>query len=83
MGPRTHLRFFAFKTATLPPELQVSMGPSPHLKFCACKTTRLASEILVPMCPCPHLRFLHAKQRLKDQNYKSLLVPDLTYGFWY
>ena len=25
--------FFAFKTASLAPELQVSMGPSPHLLF--------------------------------------------------
>ena len=32
MGPRPHLWFFAFKTATLAPELQVSMGPNPHLK---------------------------------------------------
>ena len=31
MGPRLHLRFFAFKTAPLAPELQVSMGPIPHL----------------------------------------------------
>ena len=46
--------FFAFKTASLAPELQVSMGPSPHLWF------------------------LHSKQRLSDQKYKSLWVPDLT-----
>ena len=52
MGPRPHLLFFAFKTATLAPELQVSMGPSPHLCF------------------------LLAKQRLLDQNHKSLWVPD-------
>ena len=30
----------------------------------------------------PHLRFLHAKQRLLNQNYKSLWVPGLTYGYW-
>ena len=29
---------FACKTATLGPELQVSMVPRPHLSFCACKT---------------------------------------------
>ena len=34
------------------------------------------------MGPCPHLRFLHSKERLKDLNYKSLWVPDLTYGFF-
>ena len=33
MGPRPHLWFFAFKTATLAPELEVSMGPIPHLRF--------------------------------------------------
>ena len=32
---------FAFKTATLSPELQVSMGPSPHLWFCAFTTATL------------------------------------------
>ena len=31
MGPIPHLWFFAFKTATLAPELLVSIGPSPHL----------------------------------------------------
>ena len=45
---------FAFKTAPLAPELQVSMVPSPHLWF------------------------FQAKQRHLDQNYKPLLVPDLT-----
>ena len=33
MGPRPHLCFFAFKTAPLAPELQVSIGASPHLQF--------------------------------------------------
>ena len=29
----------------------------------------------------PHLWILHAKQRLYEQNYKSLGIPDLTCGF--
>ena len=33
------------------------------------------------MGPNPHLWLLHAKQRHYDQNYKSLLGPDITYGF--
>ena len=33
MGPRLHVWFFAFKTATLALELQVSMCPSAHLWF--------------------------------------------------
>ena len=33
------------------------------------------------MGPSPHLLFLQAKQRLLDQNYKSLWAPDLTCRF--
>ena len=33
------------------------------------------------MGPSPHLWFFHAKQRLLEQNYKSLWVPDLTCRF--
>ena len=33
------------------------------------------------MGPSPHLWYLDAKQRLFDQNYKSLWVPDLTFRF--
>ena len=33
MCPSPHLWFFAFKTATLAQELQVSIGPSSHLYF--------------------------------------------------
>ena len=36
----------------------------------------------VSLGPSPHLWFLHASQRLLDQNYKSLWVPDLTYGLF-
>ena len=81
MGPNPHLWFCAFTTATLWPELIVSMGPISHLSIFACKTAWLASEILVSMAPSPHQWFLHAKQRLLDQNYKSLWVPDFTGWF--
>ena len=73
--------FFARKIATFGAELQLSMGPRPHLSFSACKTAWIASEILVSMGPCPHLWFLDAKQRLFDQNYKSLWVPVLPFRF--
>ena len=53
------------------------MGPRPHLSFCACKTTWLASELLISMGLSPHLLILHSKQRLLEQNYKSLWVPAL------
>ena len=69
---------FVHKTATFGSELQISMGPNPPLCFYACKITSLASDLRVSMCPRPQLWFLHAKQRLFEQNYKSLWVPDLT-----
>ena len=53
---------FAFKTATLGPELQVSMGPRPHLWFFAFKTPTLAPELQVSKGPHPHLWFWHSKQ---------------------
>ena len=81
MGPWPHLSFWACKIAWLAPDLLVSIGPRSHLSFFACKTVRLAPELLVSMGSSPHLWILHAKQRLLDQNYKSLWDPDLTYGF--
>ena len=72
---------FACKIATLGPELQVSMGPSPHLLFFTYKTAPLAPELPVSMGLSSHLWFFQAKQRLLDQNYKSLWVPDLTCRF--
>ena len=54
---------FACKTATLGPEIQVSMGPRPHLWFFAFKTGTLAPELQVSIGRSPHLKFLHAKQR--------------------
>ena len=54
---------FVRKTATLGPELLVTMGPSLHLCFCAFKTAPLAPELLDSMYLRPHLSFLRAKQR--------------------
>ena len=42
---------FACKTATLGPDLQVSMGPRPHQWFIAFKRATLAPELQVSMCP--------------------------------
>ena len=77
-GSQPSSEVFACKTPTFGSELQVSMGPSHHLWFCALKT---ATELLVSMDPSPHLGILHAKRRLLDQNYKSLWVPALIWGF--
>ena len=48
---------FAFKTATLGPELQVSMGARPHLWFFAFKIATLAPELQVSMRLIVHLWF--------------------------
>ena len=56
-------------------------GSQPSSVVFACKTTTLGPELQVSMGPSPHLRFFQAKQRLLDQNYKSLWVPDLTCRF--
>ena len=77
MVPRPHLSFCACKTSWLASEILVSIGPRPHLTFCAFKLTWLASELLNSMGSSPHLWLLHAKQRLLNQNYKSLLDPAL------
>ena len=51
-------------------------GSQPSSVDFACKTATFGPELQVSMGPNPHLCFLHAKQRLLDQNYKSLWVPD-------
>ena len=72
---------FACKTFHLEPEFQVSMGPRPQLWFWVHITSCLAPELLVSMGPSRHLWFLHAKQKILDQDYKSLWVPDMTCRF--
>ena len=51
MGPRHHLWLFAFKTAPLAAELQVSMGPSPHLWFLLAKHRLLDQNNKSPWVP--------------------------------
>ena len=53
----------------------------PSFAVFAFKTATLLPQLLVSMGPRPHLGFLHAKQRLLDQNYKSLWFPDFTCRF--
>ena len=57
------------------------MGHRYDLSFCACTTACLASELQISMGSTLQLWFLHAKQRLLDQNYKSLCILDLTCRF--
>ena len=57
------------------------MGPRPHLWFSAHITVYLAREYQDYIGSSPHLWFFHAKQRLLEQNKKSLCVPDMTCHF--
>ena len=54
------------------------MGPKHDLSIYACKKAWLAPELQVSKGPSPHLWFLQAKQKILDQDYKSLWVPDMT-----
>ena len=56
-------------------------GSQPLSVVLACKTATLGLELQVSVGPRPHLLFLHAKQRLLDQNNKSLCFPDMTCHF--
>ena len=60
-GSQPSFVVFACKTATLAPELQVSMGPIPHLWFCAFATATLGPELQVSMDPRPNLSFCACK----------------------
>ena len=80
-GSQPSCVLFGCKTATFGLEQQVPMIPRHNLSFYASKTAWLAPELLVSMCLSPHLWFLNAKQRILDQNYKSLRVPDFTCRF--
>ena len=55
--------FFAFKTAPLAPELQISMGPSPHLWFFQAKQRLLHQNYKFLWVPDLTCRFVRAKQR--------------------
>ena len=50
---------FVCKTATLGPQLQVSMSPRPRLWFFAFKTATLGPELRVCIGPRPHLWFFY------------------------
>ena len=57
------------------------MGPRPHLCICACKTASLPPELTSLYGSQTSPVVFACKQRLLDQNYKSLLVLDLTCRF--
>ena len=57
------------------------MGPRPHLWFFVFKAATLAPELQVSKGPSLPSVVFACKTRLLDLHYKSLWVPDLTYGF--
>ena len=63
-GSQTSPMFFAFKTKTLAPELQVSIGPSSHLRFMPAKQRLLDQKYKSPWVPAIICGFVHSKQRL-------------------
>ena len=63
MGPRPHQWLFAFKTAPLAPELNVSIGPSPHLWFLHAKQRLLVQNFKSLWVPDHTCRFVNAKHR--------------------
>ena len=69
---------FCIQNIDFIPRIAIHYGSPPTSMVFACKTATLGPELQVFMGPSPHLWFLHSKQRLSDQNYKSLWVPDLT-----
>ena len=81
MGPSPHLWFWEHGTACLAQEYQDYLGSNPHLWFCACKTATLGLELQVSVSPRSYLWFLHSKQRLLDENDKSLRVQGMTCRF--
>ena len=68
-GSQPSFVVFACKTATLGPELQVSIGPRPHQCFFSIQnsdfSTRIASLYVVPALICG---FVRSQQRYYDQN---------------
>ena len=56
-------------------------GSQPLSVVFACKTATFGAELQVCMCPSSHLWFLHTQQRILDQNFKSVRVPDFICGF--
>ena len=56
--------FFAFKTGTLAPELQVSMSPSPYLRLLHAKQRLLDQKFKSLWVPAIICDFVRSKQRL-------------------
>ena len=56
-------------------------GSQPSSVVFPCKTATLGPELQVSIGPSTHLWLVHSKQRLYNQNYRSVRVPALVCGF--
>ena len=75
-GSQTSPMVFCIQNSDFSTRIASLYGSEPSSVVLAFKTATLGPEKLVSIGPSPHQWFLHAKQRLLDQNYKFLLVPD-------
>ena len=73
--------YFCIKNSAFWTRISSLYGSQPLSVVFALKTAHFGPEFQVSMGPSPHLWFLYAKQRILDQNYKSVWVPDLICGF--
>ena len=81
LGSQTSPMVFGIQNSDFSTRIASLYGSQPSSAVFAFKTATLQPELLVSMGPSPHLWFLHAKQRLLDQNHKSLWVADHTCRF--
>ena len=80
-GSQTWPVVLCMKYSVISTRITCLYGSQPLSVVFACKTATFGAELQVSMCPSSHLWFLQAKQRLLDQNNKSLRVPDKSCRF--
>ena len=75
-GSQTSPVFLFMQNKVISIRITSLSASQPSCVVFAHKTAPFGSDLQVSKGPSPHLWFLHAKQRLLDQYYKSLWVPD-------
>ena len=80
-GSQTSPVVFCMQYSVISTRITCLYGSQPLSVVFSCKTAAFDAELQVSMCPSCHLWFFHVKQRILDQNFKSLWVPALICGF--
>ena len=80
-GSQTSPMVFCIQNGDFSTKIASLYWSQPLSEVFAFATATLWPEFIVSMDPSLHLWILHAKQRLLDQNYKSLWVPAFICGF--